>query len=160
MPEPLFTFADLIVRVCPVSEDINKWKIVRHLYSRPGVPNLVELFHLDRKALEFYQAEQAKDIFRTCDGIFSFLGLPGRRALFVGAYQARGSRTATAIDPARRATTMTRPGSSLRRARGARGHRLGPRREVVAPVGPQQARRRAQGSGQPRPASSPTRHPS
>lgn len=98
MPEPLFTFADLIARVCPAFEGINKWKAVRHLDNRPSVPDLVELFHLDRKALEFYQAEQSKDIFGACDGIFSFLGLPGRRALFVGAYQARGSRTATVLD--------------------------------------------------------------
>lgn len=78
---------------------VDKWKAVRHLDNRPGVPDLVELFHLDREALEFYQAEQGKDIFGACDGIFSFLGLPGCRALFVGAYQVRGSRTATVLDP-------------------------------------------------------------
>ena len=99
MPEPLFTFADLVARVCPALEGIDKWKAVRHLDNRPDVPDLVEMFHIDREALEFYQAEQSKDIFGACDGIFSFLGLPGRRALFVGAYQVRGSRTATVLDP-------------------------------------------------------------
>src|SRR5262245_11120999 len=99
MSEPLFTFADLVARVCPALEGIDKWKAVRHLDNRPGVPDLIELFHLDREALEFYQAEQSRDVFGACDGIFSFLGLPGRRALFVGAYQVRGSRTATMPDP-------------------------------------------------------------
>jgi hypothetical protein len=99
MPEPLFTFTDLVARVCPALEGIDKWKAVRHLDNRPEVPDLVELFHLDREALEFYQAEQSKGVFGACDGVFSFLGLPGRRALFVGGYQVRGSRTATMPDP-------------------------------------------------------------
>lgn len=99
MPEPLITFAELVARVCPTLESIDKWKAVRHLDNRPGIPDLVELFHLDREALEFYQAEQGKDIFGACDGIFSFLGLPGRRALFIGAYQVRGSRKTAVPDP-------------------------------------------------------------
>jgi hypothetical protein len=98
MPDPLFTFAELVARVCPALGGIDKWKAVRHLDNRPGVPDLVELFHLDREALEFYQAEQSKDVFGGCEGIFSFLGLPGRRALFIGAYQVRGARTATLPD--------------------------------------------------------------
>ena len=90
MSDPLFTFADLLKRVCAALEGVDRWKAVRHLDNRPGVPDLVELFHLDREALEFYQAEQSKDVFGACDGIFSVLGLPGRRALFVGAYRVGG----------------------------------------------------------------------
>lgn len=50
------------------------------------------MFCLDRNAFEMYQAEQSSDIFRDCEGLFSFLGLPGRRALFVGAYRVVGKR--------------------------------------------------------------------
>ena len=63
---------------------------MRHLHNDKHVPDLVELFHLDREAFRFYQSEQDTDIFGACDGIFSFLGLPGRLALFVGGYLVQG----------------------------------------------------------------------
>ncbi len=94
MAGALFTFEDLVERVCVGFDRKDRWKAVRHLDNRAGVPDLVELFHFDREALEFYQAEQGRDIFGTCEGLFSFLGLPGRRALFVGGYQVRGSKAA------------------------------------------------------------------
>jgi hypothetical protein len=83
----LFTFADLIAKVAPDFNLKAKWKAVRHLDSRPGAPDLEGLFRFDRSAFEFYQSIQSSDVFGECEGIFSFLGLPGRKAVFIGAYR-------------------------------------------------------------------------
>ena len=91
MSDSLFNFDDLVKRVCPDFIDADRWKVVRHKDNRGEMPDLLALLHLDRKALEFYQADQLKNVFN-CAGIFSFLGLPGHRALFIGSYFVRGSK--------------------------------------------------------------------
>jgi hypothetical protein len=99
MTDALFTFTDLLRRAFPDWRADGRWKVVRHIDNRPFVPNLLDLFHMDREALEFYQADQSKDVFAKCEGIFSFLGLPGRRALFIGAYFVRDGRLQGDLDP-------------------------------------------------------------
>jgi len=83
----LFTFRDLIRKVAPDFAENARWKVVRHQDSRAEVPDLQELFRFERADFEFYQSIQMTDIFKECEGIFSFLGLPGGKALFVGAYR-------------------------------------------------------------------------
>jgi hypothetical protein len=95
----LFTFNDMLKRACPEWDRSERWKLVRHIDSRRWVPDLVDLFYTDRAALEYYQAEQAKELFGNEEGLFSFLGLPARRALFIGAYFVRGWRQVDGIDP-------------------------------------------------------------
>jgi len=88
---PLFTFDELAHRVAPDVELAGKrWKVVRHRHNDKDVPDLVELFHLDRDVFHYYQSEQDRDVFGACEGIFSFLGLPGGLALFAGAYRVNG----------------------------------------------------------------------
>lgn len=89
----LFTFDELVRRVAP-QVDIagRRWKVVRHRHNDSRVPDLIELFHLDRDAFNYYQSDQGSDIFGACDGIFSFLGLPGGLGLFVGGYRVKGAR--------------------------------------------------------------------
>lgn len=89
MTDALLHFGELLQKAAP-GFDPRRWKVVRHLDKRKGAPDLVELLHLERDALEFYQADQGSDVFGGCEGIFSFVGLPGRRALFIGAYVVRG----------------------------------------------------------------------
>ena len=88
----LFTFDDLLTRVCPGFDGHKKWKVVRHKDSRADVPDMFELSFTDagREALDFYQSFQADHIFKDCEGIFSFVGLPQSRALFIGAYKVEG----------------------------------------------------------------------
>jgi len=87
MSEALFTFEDLVDRVCP--ERTGRWKVVRHKDNRRHVPDLFELSFSEEgmATLEFYQRYQSTDIFGACRGIFSFVGLPQRRALFLAAYR-------------------------------------------------------------------------
>jgi hypothetical protein len=93
MPEqtPLFTFRELAERVAPeITLGKKRWKVVRHRHNDEAVPDLIDLLHFDREAFEYYQADQRKDRFAGCEGIFSFLGLPGGVGLFVGAYRVLG----------------------------------------------------------------------
>jgi hypothetical protein len=87
LPSTLLNFSDLIAKVAPDFAANSKWKMVRHIDTRPGVPDLEELFRFNRPAVEFYQSIQSSDVFKSCEGIFSFLGLPGSKALFIGAYR-------------------------------------------------------------------------
>jgi hypothetical protein len=95
---PLICFNDLIEPLAPGLVAQGRWKVVRHLDQRKGAPNILNLYYDDKKALEFYQHDQSRDIFRNCQGFFAFLGLPNRRALFFGAYRIRGVRTRGAWD--------------------------------------------------------------
>lgn len=108
MIDALFTFAELLQRVVPGFLGA-RWKVVRHLDNRKGAPDLVELLHLERDAREFYQADQINDVFSDCEGTFSFVGLPGRRALFIRAYLVRG------VSFARPLVSQLRPGQCVRR---------------------------------------------
>jgi len=99
MPTELFTFADLLTRLVP-DFDGRRWKVIRHLDRSADAPDLVELFHTNRAAIEFYQTYQGRDIFRNCDGFFSFLGLPGGRARFMGAYRVEGPGQAVLLPEA------------------------------------------------------------
>lgn len=118
---PVFNFKGLLSQVVP-GFDGEKWKVVRHLDRRQNAPDLLELYYNDRSALEVYQADQSKDVFRECLGIFSFVGLPGRRALFIGAYQLLGkaqiqSRPSEAVPlalkPLYQADELANPGRSM-----------------------------------------------
>ena len=84
------SFIELVRRVVPGFEGGRKWKVVRHMDSRPGAPDLMELLRTNRSAFEIYQADQAQDVFGKCEGVFAFIGLPGRRALFAGAWFVTG----------------------------------------------------------------------
>ncbi len=92
MADELFAFSDLIARVAPEFNSHGRWKVVRHLDTSADV-DLVALFHTGREAIEEYQRWQGSDIFAPCDGFFSFLGLPGKRAQFMAAYQVLGPGT-------------------------------------------------------------------
>jgi hypothetical protein len=102
MSSILFSFADYVLRVCPDVGDSTAWKVVRHMDNRPGAPDLFELTFTEagRTALEFYQAEQSKDIFGRCKGFFAFVGLRNKRALFLGAYLVRAVRRQALFTPA------------------------------------------------------------
>lgn len=91
----LFTLQQVLNLVTPEFVGAN-WKAVRHVDNRELAPDLHELYYVDRAALEFYQADQSRDVFGNCEGIFSFLGLPGRRALFIGAYRIVGKADSSA----------------------------------------------------------------
>ncbi|MCB9609460.1 MAG: hypothetical protein H6716_22905 [Polyangiaceae bacterium] len=96
---PLFTFRELAERVAPgAALGEKRWKLVRHKHNSEHVPDLIDLFHFDRTAFEFYQADQSSHVFRDCEGFFSFLGLPGGRGLFVGAYAVGEARQVRADD--------------------------------------------------------------
>jgi len=90
-PMALLTFSELIAKVAPDFNRKAKWKAVRHLDNRPGAPDLLELFRSDRSTFEFYQSIQSVDLFGDWEGIFSFLGLPNQKAMFIGAYRVVGS---------------------------------------------------------------------
>lgn len=98
---PLFTFRELVQHVAPYLQlGKNRWKVVRHRHNAGYVPDLVELLHFDREAFEYYQSDQSKDHFGRCEGgIFSFLGLPGGRALFVGGYRVKDARVVSLPKP-------------------------------------------------------------
>ena len=86
----LFKFSDLLSRV-DKNFDGDKWKVVRHKDNRSDVPNLFQLSFTEKgqEAINFYQSWQKSNVFGKCEGIFSFVGLPQRRALFLGAYKIR-----------------------------------------------------------------------
>jgi hypothetical protein len=58
-------------------------KIVRHKDSREQYRHIMK----DRQALLEYQKEQAKDIFKGCDYIVSFIGDERKRSRFVGVFK-------------------------------------------------------------------------
>lgn len=88
-PTPLFTFDELVARLAP-GFALGRWKVVRHLETARDAPDFAELVATSPGALEFYQRHQGADVFGRCAGIFSFVGLPGGRALFFGAYTVEG----------------------------------------------------------------------
>jgi hypothetical protein len=65
-----------------------KAKLVRHKDSREQYLHIVK----DRKALLEYQKEQAKDIFKGCDFIVSFIGDERKRSRFVGVFKVGKSK--------------------------------------------------------------------
>ncbi len=87
------TFLELVRRVAPDFDGVGRWKMVRHLDNRAGAPDLLELLRADPAAFDFYQADQTTDVFGKCDGIFAFAGRPNRRALFLGGWRVRGTRS-------------------------------------------------------------------
>ncbi len=93
------TFIEVVRRLVPGLEGARKWKVVRHQDNRPGAPDLMELLRADRAAFEVYQADQAQDVFGKCEGIFAFVGLPGRRALFAGAWLIKGVKRVPSLGP-------------------------------------------------------------
>ncbi len=64
-----------------------KVKVVRHKDSREEHRHIMK----DREALLEYQREQAKDVFKGCDYIISFIGLERKRSGFVGVFKINGS---------------------------------------------------------------------
>lgn len=90
--QALLHFDELVARVDKELCQRQRWKVVRHMDKRLGAPDLLRLYFNNREDLEYYQRDQSSDIFSGCEGIFSFLGLPGRKALFFGAYHVRGMR--------------------------------------------------------------------
>ena len=64
-------------------------KIVRHKDGREEYRHVMK----DREALLEYQREQAKDVFRGCDYIISFIGLERKRSVFIGVFKINGSGT-------------------------------------------------------------------
>ncbi len=101
MPESLFTFVELVQRLEPAL-DHSRWKVVRHKDNRADVPDLFQLSFTDagREVLDFYQAFQGADLFSACEGIFSFVGLPRSRALFLGAYLVNDTQHVLLPEPA------------------------------------------------------------
>ena len=86
MTAALFSFEDLVHRVCP--EFTGQWKVLRHKDNHPDMPDLFELSFTERgrRVIDIYQSWQGVNMLGKCDGAFSFVGLPNRRALFIGAY--------------------------------------------------------------------------
>lgn len=73
-----------------------KIKFVRHLDRRIDLYDLMISGHLDR-----YQSTQSKPVFRECDYIISFIGLPRSQARFLGVYRVlRERRVKDAPPPA------------------------------------------------------------
>jgi hypothetical protein len=89
MQDVLFTFDELVRRQVPDFDRGGPWKIVRHKGGRADAPDLFQLSFTDEgmAALELYQSIQGSDIFAGYQGLFAFLGLPQKRALFLGAYR-------------------------------------------------------------------------
>ncbi|MED1421487.1 GIY-YIG nuclease family protein [Bacillus smithii] len=75
--------------------DLNrKIKIVRHKDENRGY-DLQKLYQLDQ--LNIYQSFQKKDVFSECDFIVTFLGLENSKALFVGVYEVKNTRSANEV---------------------------------------------------------------
>jgi hypothetical protein len=64
----------------------SKVKLVRHKDSRAEYRELIKNKH----GLLEYQREQAKDVFRGCDYIISFVGTERRRSIFFGVFRVEG----------------------------------------------------------------------
>lgn len=60
-----------------------KVKVVRHKDSREEYRHVMK----DRQALLEYQKEQAKDVFKGCDYIVSFIGTERKRSIFIGVFK-------------------------------------------------------------------------
>ncbi len=88
-PAPLFTFDQLVEKVAP-GFSTKKWKTVRHRDNIREAPDFADLVLTEPSAVEFYQSFQDTDLFGKCEGFFSFVGLPARRALFFGAFRCSG----------------------------------------------------------------------
>ena len=67
--------------------DGKKVKLVRHKDSRAEYRHVMK----DRDALLHYQREQAKDIFKDCDYIISFIGLERKHSVFIGVFKVKGT---------------------------------------------------------------------
>ncbi len=67
--------------------DGKKIKLVRHKDSRAEYRHVMK----DREALLQYQREQAKDVFKGCDYIISFIGLERKRSVFIGVFKINGT---------------------------------------------------------------------
>lgn len=67
--------------------DGKKVKLVRHKDSRAEYRHVMK----DREALLQYQREQAKDVFKGCDYIISFIGLERKRSVFIGVFKINSS---------------------------------------------------------------------
>ena len=62
-------------------------KFVRHQDQRIDLYDLMISGHLER-----YQSVQSWPVFRKCDYIISFFGMPRSQARFIGVYQVLGER--------------------------------------------------------------------
>lgn len=67
--------------------DGKKVKLVRHKDNRAEYRHVMK----DREALLQYQREQAKDVFKGCDYIISFIGLERKRSVFIGVFKINSS---------------------------------------------------------------------
>ena len=67
--------------------DGKKVKLVRHKDSRAEYRHVMK----DREALLHYQKEQAKDIFKDCDYIISFIGIERKHSVFIGVFEVKGT---------------------------------------------------------------------
>lgn len=82
----MITLKQILSSQSPILEG-KKVKLVRHKDSR------IEYRHVmkDREALLQYQRGQAKDVFKGCDYIISFIGLERKRSIFIGVFKINGS---------------------------------------------------------------------
>lgn len=67
--------------------DGKKVKLVRHKDSRAEYRHVMK----DRDALLDYQKEQAKDVFKGCDYIISFVGLERKHSVFIGVFEVKAT---------------------------------------------------------------------
>lgn len=82
----MITLKQILNSQSPLLEG-KKVKVVRHKDSREEYRHVMK----DREALLEYQREQAKDVFKGCDYIISFIGLERKRSVFIGVFKINGS---------------------------------------------------------------------
>ncbi len=82
----MITLQQILNSQSPILEG-KKVKLVRHKDSRAEYRHVMK----DREALLQYQREQAKDVFKECDYIISFIGLERKRSIFIGVFKINGS---------------------------------------------------------------------
>ena len=82
----MITLQQILTSQSPILEG-KKVKLVRHKDSRAEYRHVMK----DRDALLQYQKEQAKDVFKGCDYIISFIGIERKRSIFIGVFKVGGS---------------------------------------------------------------------
>jgi len=74
-----------ILKMKGLDVDSSRIKIVRHQSPPWDLSELVR-----RGQFEIYQWEQKKDVFKNCDYVITFLGMPGTKAKLIGIYRLTG----------------------------------------------------------------------
>lgn len=82
----MITLRQLLSSQSPLLEG-KRVKLVRHKDGRAEYRHIMK----DRDALLEYQREQAKDVFKDCDYIISFVGLERKHSIFIGVFEITGS---------------------------------------------------------------------